>query len=258
MRSLQPERRAFSASHRTRRSGETRERDAGSHIGVAGRRRGRRGAARRRGHSETAAGSRSSGAAEPETAELRARPELEPKRAGAAAGLVLPPLAGGGTSAGAAGAGGGGGYGGGRPSLSRASLPRRPLSLSLSPCSLPAPIPPIRSLRLGRFAHRRGVCAATNGSGGGCCGCCCGCCRCCCSTPATAAAAAAAAVAAAAGCALTLAPLPCLARLFVGVFGRGLPTGQQRGAGGWGAAGFGGFPLIFSPFLPVFTIAIKL
>ena len=45
--------------------------------------------------------------AEPETAELRARPELEPKRAGAAAGLVLPPLAGGGTSAGAAGAGGG-------------------------------------------------------------------------------------------------------------------------------------------------------
>ena len=226
-----------------------------------GRRRGarrRRGVARRRGHSEAAAGSRSSGAAEPETAELRARPELEPKRAGAAAGLVLPPLAGGGTSAGAAGAGGGGGYGGGRPSLSRASLPRRPLSLSLSPCSLPAPIPPIRSLRLGRFAHRRGVCAATNGSGGGCCGCCCGCCRCCCSTPATAAAAAAAAVAAAAGCALTLAPLPCLARLFVGVFGRGLPTGQQRGAGGWGAAGFGGFPLIFSPFLPVFTIAIKL
>ena len=168
---------------------------------------------RRRGHSEAAAGSRSSGAAEPETAELRARPELEPKRAGAAAGLVLPPLAGGGTSAGAAGAGGGGGYGGGRPSkpeqrssraepetaelrvqppelepkragaaaglvlpplagggrararagggggygggrpsLSRAS----PLSLSLSPCSLRAPIPPIHSLRLGCFlaAHR--------------------------------------------------------------------------------------------------------
>ena len=105
--------------------------------------------------------------------------------------------------------------------------------------------------------HQRWLlCAATNSSGGGgygggCCGGCCGCCRCCCSTPATA-------VAAAAGCALTLAPLPCLARLFVGVFGRGLPTGQQRGAGGWGAAGFGGFPLIFSPFLPVFTIAIKL
>ena len=149
---MQPERRAFSASHRTRRSAD-RERDAGSHIGVAGRRRGRRGAARRRGHSEAAAASRSSGAAEPEMAELRVRPpELEPKRAGGAAGLVLPPLAGGGTSAGAAGAGGGGGYGGGRPSLSRAS----PLSLSLSPCSLRAPIPPIHSLRLGCFlaAHR--------------------------------------------------------------------------------------------------------
>ena len=110
--------------------------------------------------------------------------------------------------------------------------------------------------------HQRWLlCAATNSSGGGgygggCCGGCCGCCRCCCSTPATAAAVVAAA--AAAGCALTLAPLPCLARLFVGVFGRGLPTGQQRGAGGWGAAVLGGFPLIFSPFFPVGTIAIKL
>ena len=97
-----------------------------------------------------------------------------------------------------------------------------------------------------------------------------------CAQPRTAAAAGVAAAAAAAGAAaarlrqrrrrrrllllllllgaptLTLAPLPCLARLFVGVFGRGLPTGQQRGAGGWGGWGLEGYPLRFSPFLGVF------
>jgi len=164
-----------------------------------------------------------------------------------------------GTSAGAAGAGGGGGYGGGRPSLSRASPPRRPLSLSLSPCSLPAPIPPIRSLQIGRFAHRRGVCAATNSSGGGCCGCGCCCCCCCCSTPATAAAAAAAAAVAAAGCANpNPRPPPLFGPAVCRRFWSGFANWAAAGGGRLGGTGFGGFPLIFSPFFPVFTIAIKL
>ena len=144
MRSLQPERRAFSASHRTRRSGDPRARRRQPH---------RRGgaAARTAGGGETAGTQRGGGG----------KPEQRSSRAGdggaesAAAGVGAEARRGCRRLGVAAARRRGDERGRGRrgrwrrlvtaaagPRYPVRPSPRRPLSLSLSPCSLPAPIPP--------------------------------------------------------------------------------------------------------------------